>query len=317
MDLVGVVAHDRDPRPRLRERSRRVRRLAEHRRADDQNRVVGREPLPQARPVGGEDAREEPVILGKARPGAERLLEDRRDEPFRELGQRCPGLGVVGAGADDERGRSGTREEGDELVDRGRVRGGAPHDSGRRRVLALLVGGDAPVVHRGDHERRPAVGGRLVRRPPDRAREILRLHGLVDPDRVLAGEALEPAGEERLEGQVPPVLLADEHDQRRPVDARGCEGADRVAEAGRGVEQGKGGLAAADRPPRCQADHGRLMQSEHEAQVLGESGEERNLRRSRVAEDRRQALLPQDVEGRVTHGPAAHRRQYPAAESSV
>ncbi len=77
------------------------------------------------------------------------------------------------------------------------------------------------------------------------------------------------------------------------------------------MEQGEGGLAPTDRPPRRQAYDRGFVEREHEAKVLGEPGEERNLGRARVAEDRRQPLLPQDVEGRVTNGPAAHAASIP------
>ena len=85
----------------------------------------------------------------------------------------------------------------------------AQHPPGRS-VLALGVGFLQPVVHRHDHERRAAGGGRLVVRAVDRARNVLRPDGLVDPDRVVAGEAAQASGQERLEDEVPPVLLADD-----------------------------------------------------------------------------------------------------------
>ena len=84
----------------------------------------------------------------------------------------------------------------------------------------------------------------------DRARHVLRPDGLLDADRVLAREPAEPAGEERLEREVPAVLLADDDDERRPVHARRRERADRGAEARRRVQQDERGLAAADRVAR-------------------------------------------------------------------
>jgi hypothetical protein len=62
----------------------------------------------------------------------------------------------------------------------------------------------------------------------DRTRDVLRGDRLLDLDGVLAGEARELAREERLVGEVPAVLLADEDDQRRAVDPCGRERADRV-----------------------------------------------------------------------------------------
>ena len=46
------------------------------------------------------------------------------------------------------------------------------------------------------------------------AGHVLWSERLVDPDGVLPGEAREPPGEERLEGEVAPILLSDEHDER-------------------------------------------------------------------------------------------------------
>ena len=78
-------------------------------------------------------------------------------------------------------------------------------------------------------------------RPADRAGDVLRTNGLLDPDRILAAEPAELAGEEWLEREVAAILLADEDDERRPVDARGCERAHRIAQARGGVEEGEAG----------------------------------------------------------------------------
>ena len=86
-----------------REAPGRVRRLPKHRRADDEDGVVGRELLAEPGPVGGQEAREERVVLREPRTRAERLLEHRRDEPLRERDERLPRPPVVGARADDDR----------------------------------------------------------------------------------------------------------------------------------------------------------------------------------------------------------------------
>jgi hypothetical protein len=315
--LVGVVADDRDPGARRGEATLGVGRLAEGRRADDEERVVGREPLAQSWSVGGKDAGEQPVVLGEAGARAEGLLEDRRDQALREVDERIPGVGIVGTGADDDRRRTGALEEPDELVDRARIGGRTPHHQLRGGVLPLLVGRGAPVVHRHRDERRPAVGGRLVCGAGDRTRDVLRAHRLVGPDGVLAREPAESARQERLECQVPPVLLADENDERRAVDAGGGERADRVAQARGRVEQRECRLVACDRPSGRQPDHGALVQGEHEAKVVGKAGEERHLGRAGIAEDRRQAVPAEDVEGRVADGAGAHRASIPECRRSV
>ena len=62
-----------------------------------------RERLAQADAVGRQVAGEERMILREAGARAERLLPDRAAEPLGQRDERLPGLGVVGARADDER----------------------------------------------------------------------------------------------------------------------------------------------------------------------------------------------------------------------
>ena len=300
--LVRVVADDRDPRARLRQASRRVRRLAEDRRADDEQRVERRELLAQSRPVGRKDAAEEPMVLREAGTCSERLLEDGRPEPLGQADQRRPALGAVGARADHKRRRAGVCEEGNELVHRRRVGAGRPADLRGCGVLALLVGSGVPVVHGDDHDCRPTVGLRLVRSAEDRAGDVLgpARAGRPRPDTPRRGP-LELPGEEGFQRQVPPVLLADEHDERGPIHAGGRESADGVPEPRGRVEEGEGGLLPCERPARGEADNGPFVQCKHEAEVLREGGEERDLGRAGVPEDRRQPALAEDVERRVTY----------------
>jgi hypothetical protein len=299
VDLVGVVAHECDPGIGLGERSGRVRRLAEDRRAEDEERVKWLELVAEPRAIRRQDAGIEPVVLSEPGASAERFLKDRRHEPLGELGDRRPGLSAICAGADDERGCLRSLEERDELLDSSGVGGRGTYDPLRRRVLTLRVGASAPVVHRDDHNRRPAMRGRLVSGAPDRARDVLRAHGLIDPYRILAGEPLQPPGEKRRVREVPPVLLADQHDERSSVDPCGCERADSVPEAGRRVQEHECGLFAADCPPGCETDHGRLVEGEHEAKVLRKVGEKRHFGRAGIPEDRGQPLRPENVVGRV------------------
>ena len=82
----------------------------------------------------------------------------------------------------------------------------------------------------------PACGRRLVPGAADGAGQVLGANRLVDPDGILACKTLEPAGEKRLVREVTAILLADEDDERRPVDARRRERADGIAEARGRVE---------------------------------------------------------------------------------
>lgn len=136
----------------------------------------------------------------------------------------------------------------------------------------------------------------------DRPRHVLRAHGLVDPDGVLAGETVQVPGQERIEREVAAVLLADDDDQRRAVEARGRERRDRVAEPRRRVQQRQRRRAAGDRVAGRHADRRALVQGQHKAQVLGQAGQEGHFRRAGVGEDRRQLKAPQQIERRGAHG---------------
>ena len=136
-------------------------------------------------------------------------------------------------------------------------------------------------------------------RAVDRPRNILRPDGLVDPDRVVAGEAAQASCQEGLEDEVPPVLLADDDHERRPVDACRGDAADRVAEAGGRVDEHERGLAAPDRVAGRHPEHRALVQPEHEPEVVGQAGEERHLRGAGVREEGRQPASAEDVERRI------------------
>ncbi len=304
MRLVGIVADERDARPGLGEPASDEDGLTEHGRADDEHGIVWRERLPEPRPVGGEHARVERVILGEPGARSERLLEDGCDEALGEVDERRPRLGIVRTGADDERGRAGAGEEVHERVDGFRPGSRrAKHRAGGRCRLALLVRRLFPVAHGDDHERGAASCDGPVAGAFDRGRNVLGLRGLLDGHRVVAPEPGEPACEERFEREVAAVLLADDDDERRPVHPRRGEPADRRPEPGRRVQQHQGRLAAADRIPAGHTDDGALVEAEHEAEIVRQTRQERHLRRARVREHRRQPPPPEDVERGVADGP--------------
>ena len=223
--------------PSCDQRARVVRVLAERAGAGDEHDVVGRERLPQPRAARGQVAGELRMVLREAGGAAERLLVDGAAEALRERGQRRPAGGAVGSGAGDDHGRLGGVDHGRERVDRDRVGRRGAQQPGRAERLVRLAGGGEPVVHGDDHERGAARGGGLVVGADDGAGHVLRARRLVAPHRVLAGEALEPAGEERVQREVAAVLLAGQHDERRAVLARRGQRGDGVADARRGVQQ--------------------------------------------------------------------------------
>ena len=143
----------------------------------------------------------------------------------------------------------------------------------------------------------PPRGGRARSRP---ARPAPARAG--GPHGVVAGQPVEPAGQERLEREVAAVLLADDDHQRRAVGrARWRARRPRCpARASSAAARARARRGRARSPPPCH--HGALVQGEHEAQVLGQAGEERHLGRAGIGEDRRQLEPPQDVEGGVADG---------------
>ena len=173
---------------------------------------------------------------------------------------------------------------------------------------SCLVRFGGPVVHRHDHQGRPARGGRLVMGAGDGSGHVLRADGLVDPDGILAREAVQLAREERLGREMAPVLLADDDDERRAVDARGGQGADGVTEAGGRVQDRERRLAAPDRPAGRHADDRALVEPENEAKVVREVGEERDLGRPGIREERGEPVLAEDVERRFADRLDSHAR---------
>ena len=300
MHLGRVAADHRDARARLDERALDERVLPERparpRRARHHAARASRAGA-RDRPAGALRTARDP---GESGAGAERLLPDRAAEPLGERDERPPRLGIVGArrrprapGSAEPR----TARRAASTAPPSAVRGA--HDAARSRALAAAAASAA----------QSSIGtitsaGPLPVTDSCTARAIAPgtscgAHGLVDPHRVLAREALQLAGEERLGCEMAPVLLPHDDHERRTVDARGGQCADRVAEPGGRVQDRERGLAAPDRPARRHADDRALVQGEHEAEVVRQVGEQPDLGRPRVGEDRGQAVLAPDVEGRL------------------
>ena len=300
--LGRVAGHERDPGVLAHERPGLERVLAEHPRPHHQHEVVAGQRVAHPGAPRGQVAGEQRVVLGEPGPRAERLLPDRAAELLRQLHQRRP---RVPESAPAPTTSAGERDSSTIPASSATASGAAARpatDPHRRRRLAVRLGGLEPVVHRHDHERRPRSQPRLVPRPRHRRRHVLRARRLLDRHRVVPGQSLQPPGEERLVRQVAPVLLANDHHQRRAIDPRRGQRGHRVAEPGRGVHEHEGGLAATDRVARCQAHHRPLVEREHEVEVVRHGAQERHLGRPRVGEDRGHPAFAHDLEGRVAHG---------------
>ena len=97
-------------------------------------------------------------------------------------------------------------------------------------------------------------------------------------------------------------------DERRPVHPRGRDRTDRVPEPCSRVQDRERRLATRERPAGRDTDDGALVEREDEAEIVGEIGQQRDLGRAGVGEDRRQTALTPDVEGRLANGLQCHER---------
>ena len=100
-------------------------------------------------------------------------------------------------------------------------------------------------------------------------------------------------------GEVSSVLLADEHDERRAVDARRGQRADGVPEAGGRVEEDERRLAPAERPPGRHPDDRPLVQPEDELEVGRQVDEKRHFGGAGVREHPREPPRAEGLERRV------------------
>ena len=130
----------------------------------------------------------------------------------------------------------------------------------------------------------------------------------IDVDGIVTRQVFEATCEKGLQREMSPVLLPDENDQRSSVDPGRCERGYRVAKARRRVEKGDGGLATSERPAGGKPDDRRLVQRQHEPEVIRKTCEKRHFGRPGIAEDRCQASVPKDIEGRVADSSLAHSR---------
>ena len=267
------------------------------------------ERLAEACAVGGQMPGEERVVLREAGAGAEGLLPDGAAQPLGQPDERGQAAGVVDTGSDDERRALGAADQPRELAtappsaDCGRTtrRGAA------RSPVGCLGG---PVVHRHDHERRLRAPW-PPRGTPARSR---RAHPAARP------------GSPTHTGYSPPSprsLPARNGSAARcrrscwpTTTTSGARLARAVASAPTALPRpavvwrtARAGRAGAERPAGGHADDRALVQAEHEAELVGEIREERDLGRPRIREQRGEAVLAEDVEGRVADGSCRHGAQ--------
>ena len=107
-------------------------------------------------------------------------------------------------------------------------------------------------------------------------------------------------------GQMAAILLTDEDDERRSIDARGRERAHGVPQPGGRMQERERGLVSSDRPAGRDTDDRGLVQREHELEIVRETRQERHLGRPRVGEQSRETALPKDVDDRITNRRAGH-----------
>ena len=220
---------------------------------------------------GGQVAGEERVVVRERGAGPERFLPHRRREPLRQRHQCVPRGGLVGTRPDDERRPVGRDDELRELGDVAGSHGARTDDPCRGRPHLVVTDLGRPVVHRHDHERRPSPCLRFVVGAGDRARHVLRSHRLVDPDRVLTREAVQPAGEEGLRREMTAVLLTDDDDDGGAIHSRRRERTHRIAETGGRVQDRERGRCRPRSPSRspCRSPTPRAARGRSEGRRAG------------------------------------------------
>ena len=245
--------------------------------------------------LGREESGEQPVILRKAVARGHRARPDRGLMALRQGDDLVPGIVTcdAGTGHDDRGAGAGQRARG--LRQQIRV----SHDPLADAARHDRHGQPVPVVHRHGDEGRAAR--RLHRRvvgARDGGRHVLGPRRFAAPLHVGLGELRGLSGEqEGLEGQEPARLLPG-NDHQRSLIAEGREDVpERVADTGGRVQADQRGTAGGLRVAVRHPDRHRLLQAEDVAEILRKIPQHRQFGRSGIAEDRRQAKGPQEIEG--------------------
>jgi len=246
---------------------------------------------------GMQEACELPVSLRKTAARRKRADPHRSFGLFGDAHHQIDRLCTVDAGADHQRRALAGRERRRQRFHCRRL--GTPLAADRARFDGVRLMG--PVVDR--HRDKGRSAGRLHRHvigARDRCRHVFGPRRL---DRVFDVGPRKFRGalgiEKRLQRQQAARLLARGNHQRGLVAVRGIEIAERVADAGGGMQIDKTGIAGGLRVAIGHADHGCFLQPQHIVDIPGPVGEERQFGRAGIAEHFLDAERAQEVESGV------------------
>ena len=229
----------------------------------------------------------------------DRRCEHRRAKELRELG--ALGERIVGGellpGDDDRTARVGERfrEPGKRLVGRSRARI-HPHRAPEIELGRLLE----HVARQADEHRAGRRRERNLDRAPDDPRQILDARRLDCPLDERLRHRHQRVVEQRFEQPVPLLLLAGRQDDRRSRELRVVERAHRIAQPGRDVHVRRGDPAGCAGVAVGHPDHDRFLEAKYELELreVGHDFHDRQLGRTRIAEEMRDALVDEKLEER-------------------
>jgi hypothetical protein len=246
---------------------------------------------------------------GKGRRVGDAFGVDRRAEELGELDELGMGAALRDRVACDQQRPLGLREQRRGCLDRLAVATQPRCDAGRRRKLDLGLGiedvGRQRHEHRAGRRRERSLGGAM-----HDAREISEPMHLGRPFDQRARQRRKIRPQDRLGDVEALIVLAGGDEDRRARLLRVVEHAHAVAQSGRDMQVDGGELAGRLRIAVRHGDDGGLLEREHVAQlVLGrERVHQRQLRRSRIAEQDLDALLFQQLEEGALSGHDGHVR---------
>ena len=300
--VLEVVGHLHQRRARGDQRAVLEGVLAEDRRADGEHDVVTGQRLPQ--PGRGRRAGARRTAGGPAGSRRGRRTTPARPAPPSRSARATSAAQVAGSSASAPTTRAGAREPASRAVSSSSVAASTsvPRRSTAGAAISASSAGAAQsslgtITSAGPRASFASCQARATAPGTSWARAGWLTHTGYSP-----GQPGQLPGEERAQGEVAAVLLPDDHHQRDAVDPRRRQRAHRIAQPGGGVQVDQRGTAGDGRVPRRDPDDRALVQGEHEVQVAGQAGEEGDLGRAGVGEDRRHAEPAEDVEGRVPDG---------------